>query len=409
MTQIPVLLPLPSDRPFIPSPDPANTRHMTAPTNQSQLVTSQTDDVISVDSVSSQCCEIMGGSSCKACRKLESRLLNREKAHVECPRMRATQTNIAMTQIVKRLFPHLKDYEIQEKIARGEINRSSFQQMNSVDQDLVEKDDVATPKTWTSGPTRNLPLTENISQLSETEASTHASFYTLAKLVLRLHGETSTPLFFSNLKQMQGKIMAGQVERKAYLKTKHELSRLKSAMSSISGTSSAKSTLSKIGSRLTQSMLPVFVSPRKAKETEEPSYKVYFEPPLLSKRRQIPNPSFFAGSTEEYRLPDRLPDVIEMTDSKRLDLTEKRQLSRSGSSTSTTSTAVQAETDALDKFGNRGGHFLLEDTEGVLSSKSLKVNKLRSASAPLRSSQPIELENLNKRSESTAAVTTMLL
>ncbi|XP_012936666.1 uncharacterized protein LOC106011455, partial [Aplysia californica] len=351
MEHIPVLLPLPSDRTFIPSPDQDNTRHMTTPIDFGRS-----------DSVARQCCEIMGASTCRVCRKLESRLLNREKAEQECPRMRISQQNIAMTQIVKRFFPFMDEDEIQDKIARGEISRSNFpprcgacrHHERDNDEDGSQEGDTADDlqNSGEGNEPKQIPSTAHgeCEELSKpSKAPTHTSFYVLAKLALRLGGETSTPLFFSDLKRMQTKILSGEVERKSYMKPKRELARMKSAVSSVSTASSSKSTLSKIGSRLTQTLMPTFVSPRKVKIMEEPKYKVFYEPPLLSRRKQIPNPSFFAGSTDEYYLPERLPDVIEFADSKRILMMEKQM--RSASSMSLAS-SMGEETD-LNKSGSR--------------------------------------------------------
>ena len=139
-----MLLPLPSERAFLPSPDPPTTRHLSSASETSRPTTSDgqsesgASQSVTSQSVTSQCCEIMGGSSCRPCRKMESRLLNREKAIQECPRFSSTHSNIAVTQIVKRLFPYLNDEEVQDKIARGEINRNSFQQRNSLPSASIE-------------------------------------------------------------------------------------------------------------------------------------------------------------------------------------------------------------------------------------------------------------------------------
>lgn len=55
---------------------------------------------------------------------------------------------------------------------------------------------------------------------------------------------------------------------------------------------------------LLERLFPAFVSPKKLDPIKQPAFT--FEPPLLSVERQNPEPAFFAGSTEEYRLPTRL-------------------------------------------------------------------------------------------------------
>lgn len=404
---IPSLLPLPSDRTFIPSPDQNHDRHMTTPSEHFRL-----EDENSHHPVARQCCEIMGPSLCRSCRRLESRALNRKSAELECPRMRSaggrSRQTFSLTQVIKRSYPRLSDAEIQDKLARGEIARMSFpwasrssqydeensflyrntntpssattsaseKEQNSFhdseeeeegDKDIIHID----PGTYRANTPSSRPTSSSVNcnreetfdksdpnndhlvgstghrqQLTKASLSTKNAFYFLAKLTMRLRGSTTTPLFFSDLRGMQGKILSGAVDRKAYMtmrphpagqrsKIEEPVSRLKSAVSTTS-TSSGKSGLSKFGSQLSKEFMPAFVSPRKVKLIEEPKYKVYFEPPLLTKRRQIPNPSFFAGSTDEYSLPERLPDVIEFADSQRIAAMEKQI--RSGSALSFVST-----------------------------------------------------------------------
>ncbi|KAK3801735.1 hypothetical protein RRG08_033918 [Elysia crispata] len=396
---IPSLLPLPSDRTFIPSPDQHHDRHVTnTPTEHFRLEGDNRHHP-----VAQQCCEIMGPSLCRSCRRLESRAQNRKSAELECPRMRSAggrgRQTFSLTQVVKRSYPRLSDAEIQDKLARGEIARLSFPwvsrsgQYDDEDSDTIRNIDSCNssrtsdsdkdqnschdddddddeedkdilhidPGTYRANTPLSRPassvvdcekegihgskmvdLTDNKTaattggrqQLTKASLSTKNAFYVLAKLALKLQGSTTTPLFFSDLRGMQGKILSGTVDRKAYMTLRPDAagqrsnqkdlpSRLKSAVSTTS-TSSGKSGLSKLGSQLSREFMPAFVSPRKVKLIEEPKYKVYFEPPLLTKRRQIPNPSFFAGSTDEYSLPERLPDVIEFADSQRIAAMEKQ-------------------------------------------------------------------------------------
>lgn len=58
-------------------------------------------------------------------------------------------------------------------------------------------------------------------------------------------------------------------------------------------------------------LFPSFISCRKTNPTYSGKKSLFFEPPLLPKVCQNAEPSFFAGSADEYKLPDRLPDKIE--------------------------------------------------------------------------------------------------
>ncbi|RUS69360.1 hypothetical protein EGW08_022875, partial [Elysia chlorotica] len=349
MDHIPALLPLPSDRTFIPSQDQHHDRHVTnTPIEHFRL-----EEDCSPHPVARQCCEIMGPSLCRSCRRLESRAQNRKSAELECPRMRSAggrgRQTFSLTQVIKRSYPRLSDAEIQDKLARGEIARLSFPWLtrpgshgDEHSETIRNTDSCCTSRNSVSDKEQNIGATTVRQQFTKASLSTKNTFYMLAKLALKLQGTTTTPLFFSDLRGMQGKILSGSVDRKAYMTLRPDAaaqrndpkdapSRLKSAVSSAS-TSSGKSGLSKLGSQLSREFMPAFVSPRKVKLIEEPKYKVFFEPPLLTKRRQIPNPSFFAGSTDEYSLPERLPDVIEFADSQRIATMEKQI--RSGSALS---------------------------------------------------------------------------
>lgn len=360
MDHIPTLLPLPSDRTFIPSPDHENPRHVNTPIDDLR----NTDSEERCQSVARQCCEIMGQSKCRACLRLERRLLNREKAERGYPRLRITQQNIVTTQIVKRLFPHLADSEIQDKIARGEIARGStfltrvfcpHGDDNDDDTDSdVSIDELKIDQSSTKLYGNELaPVAQVIvktkkrqkTKTSEISTVVHSDnpIYALTKLKLKLKDATSSPLFFIDLKGIQSKILSGEVDRKKHLiKPPDDRGRLKSAISSRSTSSSNKSSLSKKGLKLAETLMPVFVSPRKVQICQEPTYKAYYEPPLLSKRRQIPNPSFFAGSSEAYSLPERLPDIIEFADSK------IKALEKQGRSTSSMSFTSNFSDEAFD-------------------------------------------------------------
>ncbi|KAK3091324.1 hypothetical protein FSP39_018937 [Pinctada imbricata] len=68
----------------------------------------------------------------------------------------------------------------------------------------------------------------------------------------------------------------------------------------------------------TSSGFPAFVSPRKQgnlKEKKPNDRRSFpFDPPLLAKRNQRPEPPFFAGSDQPYKLPQKLPDKIEFVE-----------------------------------------------------------------------------------------------
>ena len=77
-------------------------------------------------SVARQCCEVMGPGVCRDCRKLRVRMMDRERMEADFPRLRVSEKNVTTSAIVKRVLPDMTQAEIQDKIARGEIARSSL-------------------------------------------------------------------------------------------------------------------------------------------------------------------------------------------------------------------------------------------------------------------------------------------
>lgn len=92
----------------------------------------------------------------------------------------------------------------------------------------------------------------------------------LTKVKLNLRREATTPLFFMDLRHMNSKIFQGLVDKS-----------MRPPKAEKSGGDNM------LLAPPANPLYPTFVSPRKCKLTEEPAYKVYFEPPLLAKRQQV--------------------------------------------------------------------------------------------------------------------------
>ena len=237
----------------------------------------------------------MGPGVCRDCQKLRVRLMDRERMEADFPRLRVSEKNVTTSAVVMRVLPDMTQAEIQDKIARGEIDRFGllfpprrFRVEYDDDDDDDRKDDGTTlrlnglrgeleAESGTDNEDDNTApdhkprsMGGNSSAGSRGEGRAQNPMVLLTKLKLKLAGEASTPLFFMDLKHMNSKIFRGQVSktlRPPPEKTEAEKEEEEG--------------------RLGVPVVPTFVSPRKSKLVEEPAYKVYFEPPLLAKHRQV--------------------------------------------------------------------------------------------------------------------------
>ena len=232
-----------------------------------------------------QCCEVMGPSLCRECHKLSSRNAIRELTESSFPGLKVSQQNVVTATLVKQFFPNLSHEEVQAKVARGDVARTSF--LNYLRGERAQS--------------IHEPVPTDASDLSRVRKTEQAA-YIIARLKMKMKhfGKTSTPLYFSNIRDLNYKLLKGTVNREL-VKFKPKPSKLSvPIMNDPSG----------------DSLVSVFVSPRKVKMIEETSYKVFYGPPLLPKESQLYNPAFFAGSDQEYQLPERLPDTLEFVDNK---------------------------------------------------------------------------------------------
>ncbi|KAL8584442.1 hypothetical protein ACOMHN_032062 [Nucella lapillus] len=278
-------------------------------------------------SVSRQCCEVMGPGVCRDCQKLRARMKDRERMEADFPRLRISEKNVTTSAVVMRVLPEMSQAEIQDKITRGEIDRSGLHfpphrlrrsddsddddcdyefklKYNGIpghrDDSNDDDDDDADSRKGQSKSAFSAQHGKGSKPRPDMGRSAN-SLIVLAKLKLRLAGEASTPFFFMNLKHMNSKIYQGRVERNVNGSTEEEEREGEPRR--------RRNRLLSVGDP--PMSVKAFVSPRKVRPPEEPAYKVYFEPPLLAKHRQESTPSFFAGSDNPYRLPERLPDVIQ--------------------------------------------------------------------------------------------------
>lgn len=245
------------------------------------------------------CCEIMGPQTCRECSRYHRRTLDRAMTNAQFRTFSISSDNLAAAAMLKRYLPELSYEEIQDKIARGEIARHRVPNSNLDPDEEFERE------------------LERKRQLSLVEARAKRAEMNREKM------NKISQMYFVNVRDLNFKINSGKVAKSIGF------------TENLSDAAKARAVLQKW--HIAAPVRPAFVSPKKVVMMKEPEYKTFFAPPLLPKECQNPEPSFFAGSSDDYKLPDKLPDELVFTEIK------PRPTSRTDSVASDTS-----ESDKLD-------------------------------------------------------------
>lgn len=211
---------------------------------------------------------------CYECRKNRIRQVSRERSDYYFPTLEPTEDSLTTAAIVRKYLPGLSEQEVEDKLARGEIARPSMKKHSKHVEFSDEEDEV--PKV------SNKKVT-----IAPTEKDHKRN---------KIMPKSSNELFFTNVRDLNYKIITGNADRNVGFKAQPKENTEKKIEESSS------------------SYFPTFVSPRKVKLFQETQYKTYFEPPLIEKAKQDVEPQFFAGSTGEYTLPEKLPDELVFVD-----------------------------------------------------------------------------------------------
>lgn len=191
------------------------------------------------------------------------------------PTLEPSEENLTTAAIVRKYLPGLSEQEVEDKIARGEIARPSFRKQNKHPEFSDEED--------------------------ETKPKFTNKKVTIADSAKDKKGKMLVPtkpneLFFTNIRDLNSKIISGNVDR------------------NVGFSNTVKKVIKKEKHLSSKNYFPTFVSPRKIVMVKETNYKTYFEPPLIEKAKQDVEPAFFAGSSGEYTLPEKLPDELVFVD-----------------------------------------------------------------------------------------------
>ncbi|XP_045195696.2 uncharacterized protein LOC123551082 isoform X2 [Mercenaria mercenaria] len=246
-----------------------------------------------------ECCEILGPQLCYECRKNRIRQVNRERSDMFFPTLEPSEENLTTAAIVRKYLPGLSEQEVEDKLARGEIARPSFKKHNK-HIEFSDEEDEAKPK-----------FTNKKVTIADTEKDKKAKAVVPPK---------PNELFFTNIRDLNSKIITGNVDR------------------NVGFSSVARKVIKKDKQLSSKNYFPTFVSPRKVVMVQETNYKTYFDPPLIEKSKQDVEPAFFAGSAGEYTLPEKLPDELVFVDK------DGNEVKASSSQGFTSKTPASAET-----------------------------------------------------------------
>ena len=214
-----------------------------------------------VRSLPRQCCDVLGPYLCHECASINRRNKDTQKYEAVYPDLYTSVENFATTVLVKRHVPALSVYQIQHKLAKGEINRPI--------------------------------LKECVNRVKEAKQKVEHETETKKELQRICDGKHPYT-FFTSIRDLNEKIISGKASKNILMNIANQ------------GKIKAKK---KSKESFSERIMPMFVSPRKIKG-DTSKFRAIYEPPLLPKVCQNVEPSFFAGSDKPYKLPDRLPDEV---------------------------------------------------------------------------------------------------
>lgn len=240
--------------------------------------------------------------------------MSRQRSDIYFPILEPSEENLTTAAIVRKYLPDLSEPEIETKLARGEIARPSMFRKTNKQIEFSDEETDAKPKHTN----KKVTIMENSKEKRDNSA--------------KITQKKPSDLFFTNIRDLNNKIIKGNVERNV-------------------GFSEAARKVMKKDKTSLKSQFPTFVSPRKVTMLKETNYKTYFAPPLIEKAKQDVEPAFFAGSKDEYVLPEKLPDELVFIDK------DGKEVRASSSQTFTD------KVSASDEIGKKGGKRKSVDVE----------------------------------------------
>lgn len=189
-----------------------------------------------------------------------------------------SEENLTTAAIVRKYLPGLSEPEIETKLARGEIAKPSVFRKTNRQVEFSDDETDSKPKSFN----KKVTIVEDAKEKE--------------KNFNKITQKKVSELFFTNIRHLNSKIVMGNVDR------------------NVGFSEAARKVIKKQEKPTGKNHFPTFVSPRKVTMVQKTNYKTYFEPPLIEKAKQDVEPAFFAGSKEEYVLPEKLPDELVFID-----------------------------------------------------------------------------------------------
>ena len=230
------------------SPHPARNLNPGCRRAMSATVSRSSPSSLNVNTLSQQCCDVLGPPLCYDCVKNIHKDQDTFRQNSSCAENHPEKDDCATRVVVQHFIP---SEEVNDHMSTGDISSSSFKQ-------------------WLGD-----------MQIRAKEANEQA------RIAMKYR---KNPL---SIFRHVGKIneIEGQVtKKKIFLGVPKESVLSKSSEDTFS-----------------EQIRPMFISPRKVVH-QKSRFSAYFDPPLLPKICQNVEPTFFAGSDTTYKLPERLPD-----------------------------------------------------------------------------------------------------
>ena len=213
------------------------------------------DAASSVNSLSRQCCDVLGVNVCRHCY-MERRRATQTSRNEASPvtQLEISEKNFADSFVLQRLLPHLTPAQIEARLRNGDISRLPLRER------LYEKKRRMTASLRTH---RSTPATS-------------------PRRPLAAAGQVSST-FFANIQDLNHKLLQRRL----------------------------RSDLHESRDHFTSDVTLTRQRKMKSREMDRPDrLKTFYDPPLVPRVCQNSEPSFFAGTSDRYKLPDRLPDTV---------------------------------------------------------------------------------------------------
>ncbi|KAK2146017.1 hypothetical protein LSH36_639g01025 [Paralvinella palmiformis] len=223
-----------------------------------------------VNSLSRQCCDVLGPKICHQCAIIRRRSRDTRIYQSFLPNVDVDEDILTTSLIVSKNYPNLNMEEIQLKLINGDILKPAFKYNL---ERIVERKQ------------------QQQQQQQHDDDDDNTRRRTSQKILMSRNVNGATYNFFTSIKDLNDKIVKGHVIRKIILSGDPSKDLLTGRPPS--GRQSSQS--------FSESVSPKFVSPRKVKFDKRPNSPLYYDPPLVPKVCQN-NEFLYPGSQQGYSI-----------------------------------------------------------------------------------------------------------